>query len=184
VSDPVLRSFLLGAREDARFVNRESDVMRLLAEPRSGDPPSRYHGLLARVEHLRRAGGAVVVSREPIAFEIEFPDGYLRSANPQLQFEVVQLHAPVFHPNVGGGIVCLGPRFQPGTRLRALVEQLYAILSARAYAADHAFCPDARDHYRRHADQIAQLRASPLWRRPAAARVRVAGIGLAAEGGG
>ena len=171
--DAVYESFLLGAREDAERIGAESDAVRLVAAPRSGSPPAVYHGLLSGAAHFVRDAAGIRVSADPIPFTLQFPGDYLRSADPDLQFRVVFVHAPLVHPNCRGGLVCLGPGFRPGTRLRALVEQAYGILASRVFAPDHALDPEARDFFLHHIEEVRRLRASPLWRRPLAARVRV-----------
>jgi hypothetical protein len=174
VTDPVLRSFLRGAAEDSSWINRHSETLRLVADPRSGDTPRAYHALLRGVEHLRREpGGAVEVSSEPIPFTIVFPEGYLTSADPGLQLKLVHLGAPIFAVNVRPPLVCLGSAFQPGTRLRSLVEHVYAVLSSRVFDTADAFSIEARDYYYRHAEQVRGLRAAPLWVSPVAASAHV-----------
>ena len=172
--DPVLRSFLFGALEDADWINRHSESLRIVADPRSGEPPHAYHALLRGVEHLRREpGGPVQVSSEPIPFTICFPENYLSSVDPTLQLRLVHLGAPVFAVNVRVPLICLGGGFQPGTRLRSLVEHVYSVLSSRVFDTADAFCLDARDYYYRHADEVQRLRAAPLWVPPVAASARV-----------
>ncbi|MEN8185262.1 MAG: hypothetical protein ABFS46_22290, partial [Myxococcota bacterium] len=167
----VHRSFLREAEREAQACNRESGVLRLLGDPVSGHPPSRFHGLLREVQHfVREPGGAVHVSDDPIPFSIHLPEDYLRSVDPALQFRIVELHAPLFHPNVRGPLVCMGSRFRPGTRLRSVVEHVYALFASHVFATEDAFCPEARDFYRRHTARARSLQAAPLWRRPLAAR--------------
>lgn len=172
--DPVQLRFLAETLGVAHAISRESHILRLVADPLSGDPPSRYHALLREVEHFeRRPDGRPRLSNEPIAFTLHFPDSYLRSGDPKLQYQVLRVGSRVFHPNVRVGLVCLGHGFRPGTRLRPLVEQAYAVLSSRVYATQDALDGEARDYYRRHVEEVRRLRASPLWRHPVAGRVRV-----------
>jgi len=161
------------AREDARCVNAESDAMRLVADPHSGEPPCVYHGLLRGCEHFRWGPTGIAVSADPLSFSLHLPADYLRSVDPNLQFRVLEVHADLVHPNVHGGLVCLGPGFRPGTRLRALAEIAYGILSSRVFATDHAFSREHRDYYLRHIEDVRRLRAQRLWRGSAAASVRV-----------
>lgn len=166
MTDRVLRSFLLGAREDADWVNANSTILRVVPDPRSGEPPCVYLGLLREVEHLRRAsGGSVEVSSDPIPFTVRFPLDYLVSSDPMLQLRIVELGAPVFAVNVRGPLVCMGSRFQPGARLRTLMEHVWGILSCRVYNTSDAFNAEARDYFYRNADQVRALRAAPLWAR-------------------
>ncbi len=172
--DPVLRSFLLGAVEDAGWINRHSEALRIVADPRSGDPPHAYHALLRGVEHFRRSPGAPVqVSSDPIPFTICFPENYLTGVDPTLQLKLVHVEAPVFAVNVRVPLICLGSGFRPGTRLRSLVEHVYSVLSCRVFDTADAFCIEARDYYYRHADEVRGLQAAPLWVPPRAVSARV-----------
>lgn len=174
MTDRVMESFLHGAREDAQWINRHSEILRVFPEPRSGEPPRVYHGLLSGVEHLRRApGGPVEVSSEPIPFTVRFPGDYLASADPTLQLRMVELGVPVFAVNVRGPLVCLGSRFAPGTRFRSLVEHVYSIVACRVFDTTDAFNVEARDYFYAHPDEVRALRAAPLWSRPAAASATV-----------
>lgn len=173
MKDPVYHAFLQTAAEDAAEINRQSDVVRLFSHPLDGEPPFAYRGVLREVEHLERTGEGVRAITAPILFRVYFPERYCRAFDGRLQFEVIALATPVFHPNVRGGRVCLGPAFRGGTRLRALMEQFYRIASARVFAPAHAFDADAQNYYLDHVDDITRLRAPPLWRRPVATRTTV-----------
>jgi hypothetical protein len=175
--DPVYRAFLQTAAEDAASTNADSDIVRLVPDPRTGDPPDTYHGLLSHVEHLERSrSGAPRVTTEPISFRLHFPADYCRSLDPNLQFKVVTVPTRLFNPNVRGSFVCMGPQFSPGTRLRAVVEQFYRIASGRAIATDHAFDPEVREYFLDHIEEVRKLSARPLWRRSVSARVSVRSI--------
>ncbi|MFQ5667694.1 MAG: hypothetical protein ACE5I7_14875 [Candidatus Binatia bacterium] len=176
MSDPVYDAFLETAAEDVLAVNAASDILQLTPDPAAGRLPHTYNGWLQEVEHLDRAGdGTAYVSAATVGFTIHFPAEYCRSTGADLQFRVVRLHFPLLHPNTKGGMVCLGPHFRPGTRLRPLVHQIYGIISGRIFATDHAFDAEACMYYLRHLDQVRALRARPLWRRRVAGRVRVEG---------
>ncbi len=176
MNDPVIRAFRKRVSEDAARIREESAVVRLVADPMSGDPPGRYHGLLSGVEHFERGPeGALRVSGLPLPFSLDFPDDYCSCTDGSLQLRVARVHASIAHPNLGpGGSVCLGPRFSPGTRLRPLLEHLHRICSGRVFASDSPWDPHAAEFFRRHPDRVRALRAEPLWQRPVAARVRVA----------
>jgi hypothetical protein len=172
--DFVYEAFLENAARDADRANAESDILRLVARPRSDGPPSLYVGELTDVEHFERAPARGIRDcSEPISFSIHFPPHYLRSGDPTLQFRVARAYTPLFHPNVSGRLVCLGTDFACGTRLRPLLEQVYGIFSSQIFATDHAFDPDARDYYLDHGEEVRALRAPPLWRRPVASEVTV-----------
>ncbi len=175
MNDPVFRAFLCTAADDAAAVGRESDILRLVGDPRTGDPPNLYYGVLTGLEHLELDHERIPrVTRESLPFRVYFPHDYCRAfLDPALQFRVVTFYASLFHPNVSGSQVCLGPGFRAGTRLRTLAEQIYGIASSRVFATDHAFDPQARQYFLDHIAEIRALRAPPLWRRPVATRVRV-----------
>jgi len=174
VTDPIRADFLEAMVGEARAVNQASDVARLGPRPGTGAPPAIYDGTFDGVEHFEQlADGTVAVSATPVRFSISFPTSYLRSGDPRLQFQVAQLLTPILHPNVSRSVVCLGPHFAPGTGLRALVQQLYGIVSGHVFATDHAFDATARQYFLSHLDDVKALRAKPLWRRQLARRVRV-----------
>ena len=179
MTDHVLHGFLESAAADAECVCQESDCLRLSPDPATGDPPRTYQGLLKRAEHyVRDPEGAFVVTSRPIPFQIHFPDDYLRSLDPNLQFRVLSTSRQLVHPNVSGGVVCLGGRFRPGTRLRSVVEQFYGIATSRVAAIDHPFHLQAAEFFLDHLDAIRGFRNEPLWRRPLAARVRVESLSM------
>ncbi len=177
MKDPVLDEFLALTSEDAKAIATQSDCLQLRADPAdpaTGNPPRSYRGLLKGCEHyVRDSDGAFVVTRRPIPFEIHFPDDYLRSLDPELQFRVASTSRHIVHPNILGGIVCLGGRFRPGTRLRSLVEHFYGIATGRVVAIGHPFDPMAAEFFLDHMDVVRGFRNEPLWREPLAARVRV-----------
>lgn len=186
MSDPILATFLNRVRDDAARLPA-SRVLRLAADPGSGDPPHRYQALFSGLEHFERdETGAVVVSRQPLLFEILFPADYLRSTDGTLQFRVARARSRFLHPNTGpGGVVCLGSEFRSGTRLRPLVHQLWGIASGRNFATESPMDPQARDFFLDHVDRVRALRSEPLWEQPIAAAMRVeAGSGPKGMGHG
>jgi hypothetical protein len=181
-SDPIHVDFLDSMIGEASAVNEASDVARVWPRVASGAPPAIYDGTFNDVEHFEpMADGTVAVSAAPVHLSISFPSNYLRSGDPRLQFQVARVLTPILHPNVCGGVVCLGPHFMPGTGLRALVEQLYAIVSGRTFATNHAFDATARHFFLSHLDDVKALQAKPLWRRKLARRIRT--VATAAESG-
>ena len=118
-------------------------------------------------------------STDPISFAVRFPEDYLRSVDPDLQFRVARVHTSIQHPNIRGSLVCLGSQFYPGTPLRALIEQVYGIFASQIYATDHPFSSEAREFYLSRVEEVSEMarRQPPLWRRPVAARIRVERIG-------
>jgi hypothetical protein len=167
MTDRVLNSFLGTAAADAAELNRGSDVLSLVPRSAGSTPPRLYDGIFRDVEHLERsADGTVHASTSLVAFTIEFPLDYLKSTDPTLQFRVARVHSPLLHPNCRAGILCLGRDFRPGTRLRGVVHEVYAIVCGRNFAAQSAFDPWAAEYYLAHLDQVRSLRSRPLLRRP------------------
>ncbi len=165
--DPVLRAFLARATVDVSTINAASDVVELVPVAGSGVPPKAYEGIFRNIEHIERLpNGEIAITATPVRFGLTFDDDYLRSTDPKLQFRVARVHAALIHPNVSGGLVCLGDGFQPGTSLRGLVDHLYRIVAGRARATDHALDPEGQRYFLDNPDAVAGLRAQPLWRRP------------------
>lgn len=171
---PVLEAFLTSAARDAERAASESDVLRIVADPSSGTPPSEYRALLLSVEHFERdRDGSVRLTAASVPFSISFPRDYLSSADPTLPYRVVRVHSPLVHPNHRGGVLCLGGGFKPGTRLRSLFEVVHGIIQGRILAIDDALDREAADFFVKHIDEVRALRSPPLWRRGIAASVRV-----------
>lgn len=180
--DPVRDGFLETTAEDAAAINAASDILRLLPQPSFAGAAHTYDGWLKNVEHLERAADRTVfVSSAEVGFTLDFPDDYCRSIDANLQFRVARVHFPLVHPNCRGGILCLGPHFRPGTRLRPLAERIYGIISGRLFATHHAFDADGCRYYLRHLEQVKSLRALPLWRRRVAGDVRAVDAVMAAR---
>jgi ubiquitin-protein ligase len=174
MTDRIFQGFLESALADASRINAESDVARIVPAPDSGNPPRIYHGRLREVEHYERCpDGTFRVSDREVAFRIEFPADYCRSVDFNLQLRVVQCDPRIVHPNIKGGMVCLGNGFKPSTRIRGVVQHFYQILSSRVVATDNAFDAAAAEFYLKKHAEIQSLQAKPLWRRPVAARIRV-----------
>jgi hypothetical protein len=161
--DDVIRVFRRRVSLDAPRIRDESTIVRVVAGPMSGDPPSRYHGLFSGVEHFERGpNGTLCVSGSPLPFSLEFPDDYCSCVDGSLQLRVARVHAPIAHPNLG-----------PGGIVRPLIEHLYRICSGRVFASESPFDPSSAEFFRRHPDRVRALRAEPLWHRPVAGSVRV-----------
>jgi hypothetical protein len=175
MSDDVIDAFRRRVAQELPHIRQESAIARLVPDPMSGDPPSRYHGLLTGVEHFERDRDVGLrTTHSPLPFSLDFPVDYCSCVDGTLQMRVACVHAPIVHPNVGpGGTVCFGPGFRPATRLRPLLEHLYRIVSGRVFASENAFNPTAADFFRRHLQRVQALRAEPLWYAPVAGSVRV-----------
>jgi len=175
-NDAVYASFLCAAAEDALAINAASKVVELSADANSGTPPSRYAGVVRNVEHLvPRGDGTIVVSCDPLLFAIDFPADYCRSVDANLGFRVVRILSELTHPNHRSATLCLGERFEPATRLRAIVYRLYLLISGRSFATESPLDAAAAAYYLAHPEQVARLQAAPLWRRESAARVVAGG---------
>ena len=177
--DDVIEAFRRRVAQDVLRLRDESTSLRLVADPMSGDPPSRFHGLLMGVEHFERAAdGGIRASGSAVPFSFDFPADYCSCSDGSLQLRVARVRGPMLHPNVGpAGVVCFGPRFRPGTRLRPLLEHFHRICSGRVFASENAFDPIAADFFRRNPERVHSLRALPLWRAPVAGSVRVEAAG-------
>jgi hypothetical protein len=173
-ADPILEGFLSSCPADADYICQNSDCIRISPDASSGVPPRTYQGILKGAQHyVRDPQGAIVVSDRPIHFSIGLADDYLKSLDDNLQFRVVSTSRHLVHPNVCGGVVCLGGRFRPATRLRSVVEQFYAIATSRVAATGHPFDLPAAEFYLDHMDVIRGFQSEPLWRRPLSTRTRV-----------
>lgn len=173
--DAVLAAFLACARDDAARVNLESDVARVVPDPRGGELPESNFIVFEGVEHFRRTdSGSIVAAREPIAVSCSFPEDYLRSHDPRLHLRVLALRTRMFHPNVSEAAICL-VGFRAGLRLRGIVESLYSVLSSRAFDVRSALDHSAARFYVEHPDRVRALRSPPLWRRRVARAWRLRG---------
>ena len=122
ITDNVLRTFLTEQHTEAMALADASELFELAP---CGSPPYQQYIVRFSSRGLVRRRGEVMEARR---FEvgINFPPDYLRFVSPG---EVVALLAPwdVFHPNVRGPLLCLGP-IPPGTRLVDLIYQCYELL--------------------------------------------------------
>ncbi len=172
--DPIRAAFLESCRADAETICQNSDCVRISPDASSGNPPHTYQGVLRGAQHyVRDADGAIVVTDRPIHFQVHFGEDYLRSLDDNLQFRVVSTSRHLVHPNVSGGVVCLGGRFRPGTRLRSVTEQFYAIVTSRVAATQHPFDLPAAEFYLDQIEVIRNFQNEPLWRRPLTTSTRV-----------
>lgn len=132
--DRTFEHFLENTASDAAELQRTSDLVVL--DPLPPSPPSRY---LCRfsVAYLRRTpAGTVAIDPGPVNCCIRFPGDYLRCVDSRLFIRVASVLTPVLHPNIFEGIVCLGAGFAPGTPIRAVVWQLFQILTYRNCTVD------------------------------------------------
>lgn len=175
MTDPVLNAFLRVNEQEIAPALAASDVMHLMPDGASGDPPRWIHGIFTDVEHFTPdAPDTFGVSRRPLPFVIHYPDDYCSCLDGTLQLRVARILGPIAHPNIGpGGIVCLGPTFRPSTRLRPLLEHVHRICSGRVYASESPFAANTAEFFRRHPERVRALRSAPLWRQSVAQRVRI-----------
>ena len=74
MSDLIYQGFLESARADTTRINRDSEIVQLVPDPVSGDPPRIYQGILLDVEHYERDPGRTFrVANTPVSFRVEFP---------------------------------------------------------------------------------------------------------------
>ncbi len=185
MSDPVIDGWRQSAAASVNEINAATDRLKIVPDPFSGSPPIVYRVLFEPLEHFERdpVAGVRLVTRR-VAASLRIPDDYLKSCDGSLQFRVASVEPRLLHPNCKAGVVCLGPRFAPGTSLRALVEQLFDLVSSRVFATDHGFDSEACQFYLEHIARIEAIRAAApaLWRRPLAAKVRVEDLRARGEG--
>ncbi len=160
---------------EVHAVRAESDILRLSPDSTSGSPPRALLGLFRGLQYLEPSpDGAVHAVLHPLPFSLQLPDDYCNCSDGSLQMRVARILAPIAHPNVGpGGIVCLGPRFRPATRLAPLLEHLHRICSSDVFASESPLNPAAAALYQRHVELIKKLNSKPLWKRPLADRVQI-----------
>jgi hypothetical protein len=174
--DPVFQAFLESAAADGREINAASRVLRVVPDPRRGRPSDTYHLLFDGLQHFRREpAGGVRVALDPIVVRVSFPDDFLRSADPGLAYRVIGLLTPVFHPNVSGHGLCISG-FAAGIRLRGIAEQVFAVLSGRAFATNDALDPEAARFFAEHPERVQALARVPLWSTRAARASRVVAL--------
>jgi hypothetical protein len=157
--DPVFAAFLRNSHEAARALAGASGG-RLAVVPLGPPPPANYLCEFA-ARYLRRLpSGIVDVAGGPVAVGVHLPADYLRSPDPALGLKVVSMLTPdFFHPNVQGPVICLGSAFAPGTPIRWLLEEVYAIVTYRNYTVDEraALNPEACRLLRQRPEILARL---------------------------
>lgn len=179
MSDDVMQVFRHRVMStELQEVRAESDILRLSPDSTTGSPPRALLGLFRGLQYLEPSpDGAVHEVERPLPFSLQLPDDYCNCNDGSLQMRVARILTPIAHPNVGpGGIVCLGPRFRPATRLAPLLEHLHRICSSNVFASESPLNPDAAALYRRHSELIRMLRSAPLWKRPVVDRVRIVSV--------
>ena len=133
--DGVFRLFLENTYTEAMEFAARSDVLRIA--PVGGSPPFSY-ACNFRVQYLQRLpSGTVEIHPGPVHCLIHFPNDYLRSTDPKFYMRVASVLTSDFvHPNVAGGIVCLGGGFAAGTPISELLWLLFQIVSYRNCTLD------------------------------------------------
>jgi hypothetical protein len=165
--DPVYLKFLENTYDEARRLAEKSDVLKL--SPIPPFPPGAYLCEF-HVAHLRLlSDGTVRIEQGPVTAGVIFPEDYLRSTDPRLYLRVASALTPfdLLHPNVRGGVVCLGAAFAPGTSLTALLWELYEIVSYQNVTLDerNAMNPTACRLLRQQPELLSGLRPEPFLRR-------------------
>lgn len=175
--DSVMKSFLQDSFDRGQRLADESDVI-ILRHDRSSFPPEVYLVQFEGTEYLKVGqSGIVVPTRGRLPVEVRFPPDYLRSTDPHLYVKICTLlhpsfffgpHPDFFHPNVqpGSGSICLGNKFEPGTRLDALIHHLYDILTYQNFSSLEWDCFDgvAARFLREHPRVLSALQWKPLKR--------------------
>lgn len=143
--DRIFHSFLERQHLQAMELAAASDVLDL--QPVDAPPHRRYLASF-RCRGMVKLPGQGVLVVEHFLVGIQFADDYLRRLDPM---RVVQVLVPVFHPNVGGPVVCLGA-LRLGTTLSEICYQLHEILTWNRLtmreddALNHEACRWARSH--------------------------------------
>lgn len=180
--NPVFEAFLRNTFDEATALAEKSDVLRIAPIPPF--PPSGYLCEFD-VSYLRkRADGVVELKTAPAVAGLLFPEDYLHSTDPRLYLRVAQVVEPwdIVHPNVRGGVVCLGSAFAPGTPITALLWELYEIVSYQNLTLDegNALNPEAcrllRGRPELLEELLAQSKPKPFLRRRREMRIKVNAI--------
>lgn len=165
--DQVYLKCLENSYAEAMRLAERSDVLKL-----TPIPPFPPGGYLCEFQtpHLRLLpDGVVRVERGLVTAGVVFPEDYLRSTDPRLYLRVASVLTPfdLLHPNVRGGVVCLGAAFAPGTALTALLWELYEIVSYQNFTLDerNALNPTACRLLRQHPELLSGLKPEPFLRR-------------------
>lgn len=124
--DPIFESFLRNQMREAQQLQAESDRVRLLPVPVSGNPPDRYLVHL-KCNGLRRLPNGEILVADEHTVGIWFSPDYLRRINPS---EVVAYLGPpdAFHPNILPPALCLG-HLRPGMGLVELIFQVWQVIT-------------------------------------------------------
>lgn len=173
--DRIFQTFLENTAHDALELQAKSDILVLAPIPPL--PPSRY-GCTFQVPYLQRlSSGTVEVHPGPVLCAISFPGDYLRSTDPKLFMKMASVLSPGFlHPNVSPiGNVCLGADFAPGTPIKALVWELFEIVTYGNCTVEegNALNPEACRLVREYPTLLAKLERRPLLRSARAIHIAV-----------
>ena len=150
--DDVFRLFLENTHAEALEFAARSDVLQI--RPEKSDPPYIYYCEFQASFLGRLPDGTVGIQPGPVRCLIRFPSDYLLSLEPRLYMRVASVLTPNFvHPNVFGGVVCLGDGFGPGTPISEVIWLLFQIVSYRNCTLD--------ERNAMNAEACRLLRASP-----------------------
>lgn len=160
----VFEGFLAEQLEQARALNRDSDLVEILP---LGEPADRFLVHFSCTGLEQTVNGSIVEG-QAFTVGVRFPAEYLRVANP---FEVVTWISPptVFHPNISpaANAICIG-RVAPGTSLTDVVYQCWELITwQRATlreddALNHVACEWARYNQSRLPVDTRPLKRAPL----------------------
>jgi hypothetical protein len=171
----VFQAFLHNMFAEARALAEKSDVLRLTPLPPF--PPCGYICEFDVAHLCRQAEGVVTIQPGPVVAAVLFPEDYLHSTDPRLYLKVASVLEPrnLVHPNIRGGVVCLGSAFMPGTPITALLWELYDIVSGQNVTLDerNAMNPEACRLLRAQPELLAQLQPKPFLRRRHKLQIKV-----------
>lgn len=156
--DKIFAGFLRAQHEAAAALAAASDILAMhFRGPQHGIAELACKGLV-------RDGAGNVVEADHFQIGIFLHDGYLRRVYPALLFTVLAPNS-VWHPNVNGPAICIGP-VEPGTGIVDLLHRLYEVVTYQNVGTrEHdALQPEACSWARRNLDRF-PLDARPLKRR-------------------
>jgi hypothetical protein len=151
--DPILESFLAQQLHDAAHLTASSAITEAL-------PLDLQHYVLRfRCKGLVQQGSDAPRIHERFDVGIYFPASYLRLAHPPGLILQWLGPAEVFHPNIRGHAICLGP-ITPGEGLIDLAFRVFEVITFHRCSPHDPLNADAAQWVRHHAHEL------PLDRRP------------------
>ena len=171
--DRVFSAFLRNSHQEVMELTRKSDILSMT--PLGAAPPSEYRIQFA-LPYLSWESSGAVLMPGPVNVGIGFPNHYLRSTDPDLQYKVASVLTPRFlHPNVHRGAICLGAAFAPGTSISELLWEMFGIVSYSNICLDerNALDPAACRLLRERPELLGELPRRPFLRRKRSIKLEV-----------